>query len=71
MVAGAKLSDIIETRAYVADPNQLAKYADLRKRYFGSASPTRLPLGAATFSLDEVPRPPSPPQRREPVRQCS
>jgi enamine deaminase RidA (YjgF/YER057c/UK114 family) len=41
MVAGAKLPDIIETRAYVADPNQLAKYADLRKRYFGSASPTR------------------------------
>src|SRR5215472_9655690 len=39
--AGAKLSDIIETRTYVADPNQLAKYADLRKQYFGSASPTR------------------------------
>jgi enamine deaminase RidA (YjgF/YER057c/UK114 family) len=40
-VAGAKLSDIIETRTYVADPDQLAKYADLRKQYFGSASPTR------------------------------
>jgi enamine deaminase RidA (YjgF/YER057c/UK114 family) len=40
-VAGASLSDIIETRTYAADPDQLAKYADLRKRYFGSASPTR------------------------------
>jgi enamine deaminase RidA (YjgF/YER057c/UK114 family) len=40
-VAGASLSDIVETRTYVADPDQLAKYADLRKRYFGSASPTR------------------------------
>ena len=38
---GAKLSDIIETRTYVADPDQLAKYADLRKQYFGSASPAR------------------------------
>jgi enamine deaminase RidA (YjgF/YER057c/UK114 family) len=37
--AGASLSDIIETRTYVADPDQLAKYADLRKQYFGSASP--------------------------------
>ena len=36
-VAGASLSDIIETRTYVADPDQLAKYADLRKQYFGSA----------------------------------
>jgi enamine deaminase RidA (YjgF/YER057c/UK114 family) len=40
-VAGAKLSDIIETRTYVADPDQLAKYADLRKQYFGSASEAR------------------------------
>jgi enamine deaminase RidA (YjgF/YER057c/UK114 family) len=40
-VAGAKLSDIIETRTYVADPDQLAKYADLRKQYFGSPSPVR------------------------------
>jgi enamine deaminase RidA (YjgF/YER057c/UK114 family) len=40
-VAGASLSDIIETRTYVADPDQLVKYADLRKRYFGSASPAR------------------------------
>jgi enamine deaminase RidA (YjgF/YER057c/UK114 family) len=40
-VAGASLSDIVETRTYVADPDQLAKYADLRKRYFGSASPAR------------------------------
>ncbi len=40
-VAGASLSDIIETRTYVADPDQLAKYADLRKQYFGSASPAR------------------------------
>ncbi len=40
-IAGAKLSDIIETRTYVADPDQLAKYADLRKQYFGSAPPTR------------------------------
>jgi len=40
-VAGAKLSDIIETRTYVADPDQLAKYTDLRKQYFGSPSPTR------------------------------
>jgi enamine deaminase RidA (YjgF/YER057c/UK114 family) len=39
--AGASLSDIIETRTYVADPDQLAKYADLRKQYFGSASPAR------------------------------
>jgi len=39
--AGAKLSDIVETRTFVADPDQLAQYADLRKRYFGSASPTR------------------------------
>jgi enamine deaminase RidA (YjgF/YER057c/UK114 family)/YHS domain-containing protein len=40
-VAGAGLSDIIETRTFVADPDQLAKYADLRKRYFGSPSPAR------------------------------
>jgi enamine deaminase RidA (YjgF/YER057c/UK114 family) len=40
-VAGASLSDIIETRTYVVDPDQLAKYADLRKRYFSSASPAR------------------------------
>ena len=40
-VAGAKLSDIVETRTYVVDPDQLARYADLRKRYFGSASPAR------------------------------
>src|SRR5215471_6516194 len=39
--AGAKLSDIIETRTYVADPDQLGKYADLRKQYFGSAPPAR------------------------------
>jgi enamine deaminase RidA (YjgF/YER057c/UK114 family) len=40
-VAGARLSDIVETRTYVVDPDQLAKYADLRKQYFGSASSTR------------------------------
>src|SRR5215472_2514582 len=40
-VAGAKLSDIIETRTYVADPDQLAKYTDLMKQYFGSPSPAR------------------------------
>jgi enamine deaminase RidA (YjgF/YER057c/UK114 family) len=40
-VAGAKLSDIIETRTYVADPDQLGKYADLRKQYFGGAPPAR------------------------------
>jgi 2-iminobutanoate/2-iminopropanoate deaminase len=40
-VAGASLSDIIETRTYAADLDQLAKYADLRKQYFGSASPAR------------------------------
>ena len=40
-VAGASLSDIIETRTYVADPDQLAKYADLRKQYFGSPPPAR------------------------------
>ena len=34
-VAGARLSDIVATRTYVADPDQLAKYADLRKQYFG------------------------------------
>ena len=34
-VAGARLSDIVATRTYVADPDQLAKYADLRKHYFG------------------------------------
>jgi enamine deaminase RidA (YjgF/YER057c/UK114 family) len=39
--ARASLSDIIETRTYVVDPDQLARYADLRKRYFGSASPAR------------------------------
>jgi enamine deaminase RidA (YjgF/YER057c/UK114 family) len=38
---GAGLSDIVETRTYVADPDQLAKYADIRKQYFGSASPAR------------------------------
>ena len=41
-VAGASLSDIVETHTYVADPDQLAKYADLRKQYFGSAAPTRI-----------------------------
>jgi len=40
-VAGASLSDIIAIRTYVADPDQLAKYADLRERYFGSAPPAR------------------------------
>ena len=40
-VAGASLSDIIETRTFVAEPDQLAKYADLRKQYFGSAAPAR------------------------------
>ena len=39
--AGAKPSDIIETHTYVADPDQLTQYADLRKQYFGSASPAR------------------------------
>jgi len=39
--AGASLSDVIETRTYVVDPDQLAKYADLRKQYFSSASPAR------------------------------
>ena len=39
--AGANLSDIIETWTYAGDPDQLAKYADLRKQYFGSASPAR------------------------------
>jgi len=37
----ASLSDIIETRTYVADPDQLGKYADLRKQYSGSAPPAR------------------------------
>jgi enamine deaminase RidA (YjgF/YER057c/UK114 family) len=40
-VAGASLSDVLETRTFVADPDQLARYADLRKQYFGSTSPTR------------------------------
>jgi enamine deaminase RidA (YjgF/YER057c/UK114 family) len=40
-VGDASLSDIIETRTYVADPDQLAKYADICKQYFGSASPAR------------------------------
>src|SRR5215468_7374444 len=40
-VAGASLSDIIAIRTYVADPDQLAKYADLRNQYFSSASPAR------------------------------
>jgi enamine deaminase RidA (YjgF/YER057c/UK114 family)/YHS domain-containing protein len=40
-VAGASLTDIVETRTFVADPDQLAKYADLRKRDFGSASRAR------------------------------
>jgi len=40
-VAGASVSDIVETRTYVADPDQLAKYADLRKQYFGSPPPAR------------------------------
>ena len=39
--AGAKLSDIVETRTFIADPDQFAKYGDLRKRYFGSVSPSR------------------------------
>ena len=29
------------THTYIADPDQLAKYADLRKQYFGSALPAR------------------------------
>ena len=37
----ASLSDIVETRTYVADPDQLAQYAELRKQYFGSPSPAR------------------------------
>ena len=40
-VGGASLSDIIETRTYVADPDQLAAYADLRKQYFGNPPPAR------------------------------
>jgi len=39
--SGASLSDIVETRTYVADPDQLAQYAELRKQYFGSPSPAR------------------------------
>jgi enamine deaminase RidA (YjgF/YER057c/UK114 family) len=39
--AGAKLSDIVETHTYVADPDKLAQYADLRKQFFGSASAAR------------------------------
>lgn len=41
-VAGAGLANIVETRTYVADPDQFARYADLQKRYFGSVSPTRM-----------------------------
>jgi enamine deaminase RidA (YjgF/YER057c/UK114 family) len=40
-VAGASLYDIIETRTYVTDPDQLTKYADLQKQYFGNASAAR------------------------------
>jgi len=40
-VAGARLSDIIETRTYVTDPDQLTKYPDLRKQYFGNPSAAR------------------------------
>jgi enamine deaminase RidA (YjgF/YER057c/UK114 family)/YHS domain-containing protein len=40
-VAGASLSDIIETRIYVTDPDQLTKYPDLRKQYFGNPSAAR------------------------------
>jgi enamine deaminase RidA (YjgF/YER057c/UK114 family) len=39
--AGASPSDIVETRTFVADPDQLAKYPDLRKQYFGSPPPAR------------------------------
>ena len=49
-VAGATLSDIIETRTYVADPDQFGKYADLRKQYFGSAPPARTIVKKARLS---------------------
>ena len=49
-VAGAKLTDIIETRTYIADPDQLARYADLRKRYFGSVLPARTIVQKGGFS---------------------
>jgi enamine deaminase RidA (YjgF/YER057c/UK114 family) len=51
-VAGASLSDIIETRTYVADPDQLARYADLRKQYFGSASPARTIVKKGGLSVE-------------------
>jgi hypothetical protein len=44
-VGGASLSDIIETRTYVADPDQLAKYVDIckqfRQRFTGPDDPQR------------------------------
>ena len=39
--SGASLSDIVETRTYVADSDQFAQYAELRKQYFSSSSPVR------------------------------
>jgi enamine deaminase RidA (YjgF/YER057c/UK114 family) len=52
-IAGVKLSDIVETRTYVADPDQLAQYADLRQRYFGSASPARTIVQKGGLSAPE------------------
>ena len=40
-------------RAYVADPDQLAKYADLRKQYFGSGSPARTIVKKGALSHPE------------------
>ena len=55
-LGGASLSDIIETRTYVADPDRLAKYADIRMQYFGSALPARTILTEGRLSDPRQPR---------------
>jgi 2-iminobutanoate/2-iminopropanoate deaminase len=38
--AGATLADIVKTNTYVTDYEEFAKHGDMRRRYFGPATPT-------------------------------
>ncbi len=38
--AGATLADIVKTNTYVTDYEEFAKHGDMRRNYFGPATPT-------------------------------
>ena len=52
--AGANLSDIVRTRTFVADPGEIAKYADIRTHYFGSAAPAQTTVEKSRLSAPDV-----------------